>query len=97
MSAESQTKGFKIPLLEAGGRTTFLSAMFANFVIRRINALISLEVKRGTRDSFVISDSNAVLTLARVGDGVGGGTVDIEVCLPDTGETVTYRVTGEEV
>lgn len=89
--------GYKIKPLERGDRKRhFLSAAFANLVLRRLNALIGLKVQRGGKDNFTFSDGNAILTIQREGTA-SGETVDIEVCNPDTGTSTTYRVSGTEV
>jgi len=53
----------KIPLVQKG--KVFISRKRANDLIIRVNALIGLQVKRGSKDDFKISDANAILTIAR--------------------------------
>ena len=69
--------------LEPGSNRTLLSAATANELIWALNALLNLEVKRGSKDMFHVADGNAVLELKRsAADGTEAtGTASVAMFL----------------
>jgi hypothetical protein len=57
--------GLKIARLLQGRSRTLLSARVANELVDALNALLTMEVKRGSSDSVLISDNGTVITLRR--------------------------------
>jgi hypothetical protein len=71
---------YQIQLLKPGSERTLLSASTGNDLIRALNALLKAKVQRGSTDAFFISDSNAVIQIARnpeAGTGGGGSSVGV--------------------
>ncbi len=64
--------GFLLPDPGNGDDLVLLSRTALARMVRRVNALTKLKIQRGAADSFVVSDANSILTIARAVAGEAG-------------------------